>query len=114
MAWAGELESYLVQGFRLDEVVLFHPSTRTLVITDLCFNIHHATTRLSRLFFEANGMWEYFGPSRLIRRLAVSNKAAIRKSLDRVLEWDFDRIIPGHGNVVEHDGPEALRAAWFE
>ncbi len=111
-AWAGELESYLVRGFRLDEVVLFHPSTRTLIITDLCFNIHHASTRLSLFFFKANGMWEYFGPSRLIRRLAVSNRVVMRESLEKVLECDFERVVPGHGDVIEHGGPDALRAAW--
>jgi hypothetical protein len=112
-AWAGQLESLLVRGFRLDEVVLFHPSSRTLVLTDLCFNIHRSSSQVSRLFFQSNGMWRHFGPSRLIRRLAVSDRAALRQSLEEVLEWNFERIIPGHGDVVECGGPAALRAAWL-
>lgn len=112
-AWAGQIESLLVQGFRLNEVVLFHPSSRTLVVTDLCFNIHNSASQVSRLFFRANGMWQRFGPSRLIRRLAVSDRAALRQSLETILEWDFDRIIPGHGSTIEHGGKDALRAAWL-
>ena len=112
-AWAGQIESLLVQGFRLNEVVLFHPPSRTLVLTDLCFNIYHSSSRVSRLFFKANGMWQSFGPSRLIRRFAVSNRAALRRSLEAVLRWDFERIIPGHGNTIERGGKDALRAAWF-
>jgi len=112
-AWAGQVESLLVQGFRLHEVVLFHRSSRTLVLTDLCFNIHRSESPLARLFFRANVMWRRFGPSRIIRGLAVSDRSALRQSLERLLEWDFDRIVPGHGDVIENRGPAALRAAWL-
>ena len=99
-------------GFRLHEVVLFHRSSRTVVLTDLCFNIHRSSSRVARLFFRANGMWQRFGPSRMIRHL-VSDRAAFRRSLDHVLRWDFERIVPGHGDVIEHGGPARLRAAWL-
>lgn len=112
-AWAGQVESHLVLGFRLDEVVLFHRPSRTLVITDLCFNIHRSSSRTARLFFRANGVWQRFGPSRLIRLLAVSDRAALRRSIEHVLRWDFERIVPGHGDVIEHGGRAALRAAWL-
>jgi hypothetical protein len=61
----------------------------------------------------ANGMWRRFGPSRLVRLLGVSDRAAFRGSLEQVLRWDFERIVPGHGDVLEHGGPAALRAAWL-
>ena len=100
-------------GFRLHEVVLFQRSSRTLVLTDLCFNVQRSSSRLARLFFRANGMWQRFGPSRMIRQL-VSDRAAFRRSLEHVLRWDFERIVPGHGDVLEHGGPAALRAAWLD
>ena len=112
VAWAGQVESLLVLGFRLHEVVLFQRSSRTIVLTDLCFNIHCSSSRVSRVFFRANGMWQRFGPSRMIRQL-VSDRAAFRSSLDQILRWDFDRIVPGHGDVIEHEGPAALRKAWL-
>ncbi len=111
-AWADRVESHLVLGFRLHEVVLFHRSSRTLVLTDLCFNIHRSPSVWARLFFRADGMWRRFGPSRITRAL-VSDRAAFRGSLEHVLRWDFERIIPGHGDIVEKDGPAALRAAWL-
>lgn len=113
-SWAGEVDSLLLCGFRLNEVLVLHRPSRSLILTDLCFNIHHATSLFARLAFEANGMWRCFGPSRLIRRLAVSNRKALRSSIERVLQqWDFDRIVPAHGDVIEHGGPEALRTAWL-
>jgi hypothetical protein len=101
-----------VVGFRLDEVVLFHRSSQTLLLTDLCFNIQRSSSKRASLFFRANGMWQRFGPSRIIRRLAVSDRASFRRSLERVQHWDFERIIPGHGDVIEKGGPAALSAAW--
>jgi len=111
--WAGQVESHVVQGFRLGEVLLFHRASRTLVVTDLCFNVQRASSRTARLFFRANGMWRRFGPSRLIRLLAVSDQAALQRSIEHVLRWDFDRILPGHGDVLEQGGPAALRRAWL-
>jgi len=111
-AWAGQVESLLVRGFRLHEVVLFHRPSRTLVLTDLCFSIQRSASRVARSFFRANGMWQRFGPSRIIRRIGVADRAAFQHSLEHVLGWDFERIVPGHGDVIEHGGPAALRAAW--
>jgi hypothetical protein len=111
-AWAGEIESRYVAGFRLEEVLLLHRPTRTLVVTDLCLNVHHADTAFARLFFQLDGMWRRFGPSTAIRWLGVSDRAAFRRSLERVLEWDFERILPAHGEPVERGGRAALRAAW--
>ena len=110
--WAGQIDTHLVHGFRLNEVVLFQRATRTLVITDLCFNIQRTDSASARLFFRANGMWRRFGPSRIIRALAVSDRAALQASLERLLAWDFARIVPGHGDLIERDAPAALRAAW--
>ena len=94
------------------EVALHHRTSRTLVITDLCFHVQDSPSRLARAFFRANGMWRRFGPSRLIRALAVSDRAELERSLERLLGWDFERIVPGHGAVLEREGPAALRAAW--
>ena len=100
-------ETWLVRGFRLREVLLLHRPSRTLVITDLCFNIQRSDSRIARAFFRANGMWQRFGPSRIIRALAVSDRAALRRSLEEVLHWDFERILPAHGDVIERGGPAA-------
>ena len=110
--WGGEIECRLVRGFRLEEVLFFHRASRTLVLTDLCFHIQRSESRLARGFFKANDMWQRFGPSRIIRNATVSDRAAFRASLDRLDEWDFDRIVPGHGDVLEHGSAEMIRTAW--
>jgi len=111
--WGARVQCHRVRGFRLNEVVLFHRPSRTLVLTDLCFNVQRSSSRVARLFFRADGIWQRFAPARLIRWLAVSDRYAFHASLQHILRWDFERIVPGHGDVIERGGPAALRTAWL-
>jgi glyoxylase-like metal-dependent hydrolase (beta-lactamase superfamily II) len=49
---------------------------------------------------------------------AVEDPAAFAASVNRMLAWDFDRVIVGHGEPIETGGKEkvraAIRAAGFE
>ena len=82
-AWAGQIESHHVRGFRLNEVLLYQRATRTLLITDLCFNVHRSESAFGRWFFVADGMWRRFGRatssagsrSRTARRSAAPSSA---------------------------------------
>jgi glyoxylase-like metal-dependent hydrolase (beta-lactamase superfamily II) len=65
-----------------------------------------------RIFLRLNGMWRRFGPSRLIR-LFVRDRAALEQSVRRMLEWDFDRVVVAHGDVLEEGGKRALEEAWL-
>ena len=109
--WQGQVEQLEVQGIpELNEVVFFHPVTRTLILTDLCFNIREGGS-WTRLMFQLNGAWDRFAPTRIFQR-AIQDRVAFRASIDRILRWDFDRIIVSHGEIVERDGKELFRAAF--
>ena len=92
--------------------MFFHPRTRTLVLTDLAFNVQRASSLVTRLFLRANGAWQRFGPSRLARVAFIRDRAAARLGIERLLEWDFDRVVLAHGDVLETGGRDALRAAY--
>ena len=110
-AWAADLDQLLVRGIpRAAEVLFLHRGSRPLLLTDLCFNVHRGGA-FTRLFMRVNGAWQRFGPSRLLRSL-VRDRRALRTSLDRILAWDFDRVVVTHGDVLEHGGREALRDAF--
>lgn len=111
-SWRGEIDCAWVDGFRLNEVVLLHRASKTLLLTDLCFHIQHSESRTSRAFFRLNDMWQRFGPSRIIRRLAVSDRRALEGSLQQILGWDFERVLPSHGEMLETGAKAALRRAW--
>ena len=113
--WEGELDAIAVAGIpMLDELVLLHRATRTLVVTDIAFNVRHSDSWLTRAFMRINSAYGRFGPSRMLR-LSIRDKSALRKSIDRILEWDFDRVIVTHGDVLESGGQDSLRLgyAWL-
>ena len=110
-----EVDSLAVGGLRfVNETVFFHPVSKTLVVTDLVFNMRDRVKGLEKILYQANGIYERFGPSRLFRYGFVSNKTEVGRSLANILRWDFERVIMNHGDILEKDGPKKLRAAFAE
>ncbi len=108
--WTGTLETHRVEGAdKLGETVLFDPRSRTLVLTDLCFNLRNVEGWFARAHLKMLDAYGKFGPSFLMRNVYTSDKAALRRSVDRLLDWDFDRVIVTHGEVLPSGGREALR-----
>jgi hypothetical protein len=103
----------LIEGapFR-NEVVFFHPPSRTIYTADLVFNVRAPAGLLSPLAFRAMGIYHRFAVPRMWKRW-VKDRVAFRRSIDAVLAWDFDRIAMAHGELVLADGRamliEALR-----
>lgn len=113
--WSSELDEQLVEGAPLmNEVLFFHRASRSLVVTDVAFNIPSAEQWWTRTYLRAMGAYGGFGQSKMVK-LCVRDRAKVRASIDRVLEWDFDRIVMTHGRVLETGGKHALRQvfAWL-
>lgn len=118
--WASEIEQHLFRGApKLNEVVFFHPESRTAVFTDLVFNLpaqghgHGGSGNLaSRLFFGLLGARGRFGPHRFMRYFFLRDHKAGRDSIERILRWDFDRVVMSHGDVLERGGKAAVREAF--
>jgi hypothetical protein len=47
-----------------------------------------------------------------IGRAVIRDRPGARAAIDRMLVWDFDRIVLAHGDVVERGGREALHDAF--
>lgn len=95
----------------MNEVVLLHRPTRTLVLTDLAFNLPPGARNEARLFHRLVGATGRFGPHRVVR-LGIRDRAAAARSLETILAWDFERVIVSHGEVLDGGGPGALRDAF--
>ena len=102
--WAAELEQTVLGGTPLtNEVIFFHPSSRTLVLTDLCFNFDPAPGGWTGLFLRLAGGHGKLAVSRLMRA-GMRDKQQVRTTIDRILEWDFEKIIVAHGHNLLANG----------
>jgi len=95
----------------MDERVLYHRASRTLIVTDLIFNMPSAANWISRLIFRyvARALGKP-AQSRLWRSF-TKDRAAAGESIARLLELDFDRLVMAHGEVIPQGGREVLAEA---
>ncbi len=106
--WRGVLEQVVIRGLPItNEVVFFHPASRTLIATDLAFNIGPEHPALTRWAFRLSGAYRRLAPTNF-ERLLIRDRASFRASLERVLEWPFERVIVAHGRVLETGGRREL------
>ncbi len=114
-AWASEIACVAIDGMRiLNEVVFLHRASRTLVLTDLVFNLRPQDFKnsIERTLMDWNRVGRGFGPSWLCDHLFTRDLAARGRSIDSFLKLDFDRIILNHGAIVETGGKEQLMKAF--
>jgi hypothetical protein len=111
-AWAAELDQEHFKGFPImSEVAFCHRKSRTLITSDLAFNLGPEAPLVTRAAFRLVGGYGRLGPS-LVEKILIRDRASARASLERILAWDFDRVVVAHGTVLETGGREALRAGY--
>ena len=111
-SWHRIFRQTLVAGIpRQNEFVFLHQPSRSLIVADLVFNIPLRKRWLDRFFWWINGdIQGRLAPSRLYRA-SIEDVAAFRTSLRHILTWEFERIIVGHGQIVDSGGREKLQTA---
>lgn len=108
--WGDALRHHLVRGTATNEVVFLHPESRSLILTDLAFNIRSGGF-WTRLALRMNQSFGRFGPTRVSRGF-VRDAAAFEGSLREIAAWDFDRILVAHGEIVDTGGRDLFREAF--
>lgn len=111
-----EFDVEYVSSHANKELVFNHRPSRTLIEADLVFNLP-ATEQFSKSGSPATGgfLTDLFvgiqnttNPTwqrRFLWYLAgSSDRTAFNKSITEIASWDFDRIIPCHGDVIETGG----------
>ena len=115
-AWAEDLDQVLVQGSRfIWEVAFFHRTTKTLILVDLIENYGDKTAKINWVMLVwwkfVFRMWNHPKPAPEYQ-MGWKDKAAARQSLERILDWDFDKIIIAHGDLIEEEVLRIARTAW--
>jgi hypothetical protein len=110
--WANEIQVLRIEGTRKNEHVFFHVRSRTLVVADLFFSFPAETRGWAR-FFARRIMGlppGLFGVSRFFRML-INDKDAFERSIKRMLEWDFERVVVAHREPLETEAKSAVAKA---
>ena len=113
--WREEVQQTFFRGRPFEnEITFFHRPSRTLLLCDVAFNFGPSAPTVTRLLMKLMRSYGRFGPSALDSWLIRDRKLA-RQSLERILAWDFDRVVVAHGDILETGGREALRGgyAWL-
>lgn len=115
-AWTNDLQQIFLDGAPIvHETVFVHPKSSTLIVTDLVFNVGQPDDFWTKLTL--GGMLGATGGVRMSRtiKFSVRDRANFRKSVDRILERDFQQVTVTHGEVIRVDAKESLRqaAAWL-
>ena len=108
--WSLDLAQVYFSSRRENEVVFFHPKSRTMICSDALLNLSEHPSRTTRLVARLTGnRAPGFGwPERFM----IRDRGLARRQVDRMLEWDIDKIVLAHGTLVDHDGREVLRRAY--
>jgi hypothetical protein len=106
--WAGVLDQAVFRGNRYaDELVFLHRPTRSLIVGDVVWNVAPPLPLPARVWA---GVRPGLRPTPLFRALTRRDDA--RASAERILRWDFDRVVVGHGPIYETGGRDAFADAW--
>jgi len=102
--WADELDVVPLAGMpKVQEHVMFHRPSRTLIVCDCLFNLGASGSVWTRFFTRYfMGLRHGVGMS-LFFRLMIKDRAAFKESIRPVLACDFQRIVVGHGDPLEHN-----------
>jgi hypothetical protein len=117
--WDG-LEYVFFDGFRtvslngfdsLNECVFFHAASRTLILTDTAFHFDESFPIITQFASRVIGGYKSLSPS-LLERVATKEKDKVRNSVEKILAWDFDRVIVAHGSIIEHQGKQKFQEGY--
>jgi len=110
--WKQEVGQIFFRGRPFEnEIVFLHRASRTLILCDIALNFGPRAHPVTRLVMRMLRSYGRFAPSRL-DPLLIRDRHAAKQALERILAWDFDRVVIAHGEVLESGGPESLRAGY--
>lgn len=109
--WDRDLDQLVFEGMpKLSEVVWLHRRSKTLILTDLCSYFKEDAAAVTRLLVRMLGVYRTFGMSRTMRFM-VKDRNKARASRDRILNWDFERVIVAHEHNVMRNGKQVVAGA---
>ena len=105
--WGEDLDREFMLGVPLfSESVFYHKATKSLIVTDLIQNYPDERPAgfagfVTKFLFEPVGFKGACVAPPLKLGFMIKDKANFALFIERILDWDFERIIVTHGDVIE-------------
>ena len=110
--WGADLEVLRIYSGGLgDEHVFFHGPSQTLILTDLFMWFEEKTNLATKIFAALMGVNSDAPKMSRMMKFVYRDKAVLRESFRKVLEWDFNRVLLAHSRNVELDAKFHIREA---
>lgn len=113
--WENEIEQLIFKGSKvIEEVVFFHKTSRTLILTDLIENFHPNHFKgFRKILAKITGIISPNGKTPLDWRMPfIFNKTKAKASLQVMIGWNPKRIIISHGECIENDALTFLKRSF--
>jgi hypothetical protein len=99
-AYEGAVETAQIHGApKLNEIAFFHRPSRTLLVSDLVFNVRAPASWSTAAILTLMGTRGRLGQSH-VWRFSVRDKKAAAAAVTRILAWDFSRVLMAHGEPL--------------
>ncbi len=109
-----EIQMIPVEGIpSCNEAVFFHRESKTLIATDLFFNITKPKGLGAWIIFHLFGTYKKFAVSSFYMRF-VKDEASFKNSIQKIFALDFDKIVVAHGDAVSTGAKAKVEAALRE
>jgi hypothetical protein len=108
--WGDELQVRRIEGMpSVQEHAFFHAPSRTLIVADLVFNFGEDAPRWTKFLARHFMRLPNLSGMSLAFRWMIRDKTAFLRSIAEIMRWDFDRVIVGHGEIIQSGGKERIR-----
>jgi hypothetical protein len=116
--WSADFDQLEFQGNPfLSEVLFFHKSSHTVILDDLIQRNPPAQRNvLANAILKLEGAEDPDGVVGLDMRMTFLDRSLARQSLQKLLSWDFDKLIIAHGGCFESEAKQYVKRAfrWLE
>ncbi len=107
--WQDDINQTIFYGSSgFSEVVFCHPASGTLILADLIMYFDGQSAFLTKIATRIFGMYNQPTPPLDVKQ-SLSQKFQQRLVIERILQWDFDKIILAHGRLIEKDGKKVFK-----
>ena len=112
--WADDFDQLAFKGNPLiEEVLVLHKESHTVIMGDLIQISPIVKGKpLRNALFKLEGVAEPYGGVGLDIRLTFTKRNLARQSLEKLLSWDFDKLIIAHGVCIEKDAKPFVEQAF--